>query len=279
MTGTKDEKERIKEFLRKHRPLGAVPLGRKLGNARIEALRVIDKYPNISSIEFWKIMNSRGIRISKDYARKLKQRVLKDWAILSRSGKPISIPIIKKPKLKSFKVKEWWDEDLFSPFNGVLVTDFIFVDSVKESVIEDILKDVRGLCVRDSSDSRHFVCWLPFEVHDSGLLLGNKIGRHVGFRVPFRFAGVSRTCFAFLEESGEGGFPCFVIFDRSERHHRTEQIEFDSMKTAAFFFNLVFDGYRLGDLFARLRVKEVVAFHGRGHKTKSLHNKSQRKKK
>lgn len=271
MFNARDEKQRIKEFLRKHRPLGAPPLGRKWGKARIEALRIVDEYPNISSIEFWRLINRRGVVISKDYARQLKKRALKDWVILSRPRERISIPVVKKPKLKSFNVKAWWDKDLFYPFNGVLVTDFIFLDSVKEAVIEDILKHVGGLCVRDG---KHVVCWLPFEVHDSGYLIGNKIGKHVGFRVPFCFAGVHRTCFAFLEESSDGGFPHFVVFDRSKRHHRTEQIEFDSIETASFFFNLVFDGYRSGDLWARLRVKEVCAFHGRGHKTKSLYKRS-----
>lgn len=273
MPDAKDEKQRIKEFLHKHRPLGAVPLGRKWEKPRAEALRIIDEYRNISSIEFWRLMNNRGIAVSKDYARKLKQRASKDWAILSRPGKRISIPIVKKPKLKSFNVKEQWNKDLFSPFNGILITDFIFLDSVREAVIEGSLKPVRGLCVRDG---RHVACYLPFEVHDSGFLMGDRIGRHIGFRVPFRFAGVSRTCFAFLEESDESGSPRFVIFDRSKRHFGTEQIEFDSVKTAAFFFSLLFDGYGSADLFARLRVREVVGFHGRDHKTESLFKKSEK---
>jgi len=271
------EKQRIRQFLRKHRPLGSVPLGRKVGKARAEALRVVDEFPHISSIKFWRIMNSRGYEISKDYARQLKRRVLRDRAILSRSGEHISIPVKKKTKLRSFGVKEWWDKDLFSPFDGVLVTDFIFADSVKEGVIERILKPVHGLCVRFG---RRVVCWLPFEVHNSGYLIGKKIGKHIGFRVPFRLAGWGhRPCFAFLRESGVGGFPRFVVFDRSKRHYGTEQIEFDSLDTAAFFFSLVLDGYRKRDLFARLRVREVVSFHGRGHKTKSLYKKSQSRRK
>jgi len=272
MPNAEDENQRIKEFLRKHRPLDAVPRGRKWRRERAEALKIVDEYRNISSIELWRLMNNKGFVISKDYARKLKQRALKDWAILSRSGRRVSIPIVKKTKLKSFNVKEWFDKDLFSPFNGVLVTDFIFLNSVKESEIEGILKDVRGLCIRNGG---HVVCYLPFEIHSSGYLMGDKIGRHVGFRVPFRFAGVNRTCFAFLEESDKSDFACFVVFDRSKRHFGTEQIEFDSLRTAAFFFNLLFDGYRGADLFARLRVREVVGFHGRGHKSKSLYKKSQ----
>jgi hypothetical protein len=96
--------------------------------------------------------------------------------------------------------------------------------------------------------------------------MGKNVGRHVGFRVPFRFAGVGRTCFAFFEKSNKDNIPSFVVFDRSERHYRTEQIEFDSLDTAAFVFSLLFNGYRKGDLFARLRVREVSSFYGRGHK-------------
>ena len=48
----KPEDQRVKEFLRKHRPIGATPLGRRWGKARSEALRIIDEFPKISSIEF-----------------------------------------------------------------------------------------------------------------------------------------------------------------------------------------------------------------------------------
>ena len=273
-----DEERRLKEFFKKHRPLDWVPLGRKRGKARIEALRVVDEYPNISSIEFWKLMNGRGFAIGNDYARKLKQRAIKDRAILSRPRKRKTIPIIKKPKLKSFNVKVWFDNELFSPFDGVLVTDFIYLDSVKEGIINDILNPIRGLCVNYGNDGRHFVCYLPFKSHESGFLTGSSKGIHVGFRVPHRFSGLNRACFAFLQESNEDGSPRFLIQDRSKRHYRTEQIEFDSLETAVTFFHYVFDGYRKWDLFFRLRVKELCGFHGRGHKTKSLFKKSQRRK-
>ena len=272
-----DEERRLKEFFKKHRPLDWVPLGRKRGKARIEALRVVDKYPNTSSIEFWNLMNGRGFVISKDYARKLKQRAIKDRAILSRPKKPISIPIIKKPKLKSFDVKVWFDNELFSPFDGVLVTDFIYLDSVKKDIIKDILNPIRGLCVNYGNDGKHFVCFLPFKSHVSGFLTGSSKGVHVGFRVPHRFSGLDCACFGFLEESDKSGLPRFFIQDRSKRHYRTEQIEFDSLDTAVTFFSYVFDGYRKMDLFARLRVKELCRFHGRGHKSKSLFKKSQGK--
>ena len=72
-------KKRLKRFLRKHRPLGAVPLGRKLEKRRQEALRIVGEYPNISSIEFWRLMNKQGLAISKDYARKLRARVFRNW--------------------------------------------------------------------------------------------------------------------------------------------------------------------------------------------------------
>ena len=106
----------------------------------------------------------------------------------------------------------------------LIASNFIFLDSAKEAEIEEILEPVRGLCNRRG---KRVVCYLPFEVHNSGYLMGNKIGRHVGFRVPFCYAGFHRTCFAFLAECGEGGFPRFVVFDKSKRHYGTEQVEFD----------------------------------------------------